>query len=131
MTMTRNSLKSACVLELDKRARPHPAGSTNKAQRCLLDTPAGTVAVMFERNPEAPPHLWLPSRVAATLSLPADRTTAYPASALWTKRNKKGKRLYGRHSNLLQMPELKDTYLTRVTLISVQELRDILSDLGC
>lgn len=131
MKTTGKALKSACVLELDRRSRPHPAGSTNKAQRCLLDTPAGTVAVMFERNPEAPTNLWLPRRVASTLRLPAGRTRTYPASALWTKQNRKGERLYGRHSNLRQMPELRDADLTRVTLISVQELRDILSDLGC
>ncbi len=131
MTLPRKALKSACSLELDRRSRPHPAGSINKAYRCLLDTSAGEVAVMFERSPGVPAHFWLPSRVASTLSLPVDRTKAYPASALWAKLNSKGERLYGRHSNLRAMPELKDANLTKVTLETVQELRNILSDLGC
>lgn len=131
MTADRKALKSACVLELEKRARPHPAGNNKDSLRCFLVTPGGSVAVMFEQNLEARPHLWLPTRVTAGLRLPAGRTKPYPASALWTNRNKKGERLYGRHSNLRQMPELRDADLTRVTLISVHELRDILSDLGC
>ena len=131
MTTPLKTLKAACSLELDRRSRPHPAGSINKAYRCLLDTSAGEVSVMFERNAGVPAHLWLLSRVASTLSLPADRTKAYPAAALWTKRNSDGKPLYGRHSNLRAMPELKDADLTRITLETLQELRDVLSGLGC
>jgi hypothetical protein len=129
MSAQRQILKQACIAELDQRARPHPAGHSAYSGRYIIDTSKGAVAVMFERSDRVPAHLWLPAR-AVGLTLPAVPTEAYPASACWQKKNAKGEALYGRHSNLLQMPELAKADLTRVTLESPQQLRQILNALG-
>jgi len=130
MTAQRERLKQACIAELDQRARPHPAGHSALSGRYIIDTRLGPVAVMFERSDRTPAHLWLPTRVVAGLTLPAVPTEPYPAYACWQKKNAKGEALYGRHSNLLQMPELAKADLTRVTLGSPQHLRDILAALA-
>lgn len=130
MTAQRRNLKQSCIAELDKRARPHPAGHSAYSGRYLIDTRQGAVAVMFEHSDGVPAHLWLPARAVAGLTLPAVATKAYPASACWQKRNAKGEALYGRHSNLLQMPELAKADLVRLTLESPQQLGAILTALG-
>lgn len=130
MTSQRHILKQACIAELDRRARPHPAGHSAYSGRYILDTGRGPVVVMLERSDRTPANLWLPTRAVSGLTFPAAPIELYPASACWQKRNAKGEPVYGRHSNLLQMPELKNADLTRITLDSLQQLRDILSALG-
>lgn len=130
MTAQRQILKQACMAELDRRALPHPASHSAKSGRYILESGRGPVAVMFERGDRTPAHVWLPTRAVSGLTLPAAPTELYPASACWQKRNAKGEPVYGRHSNLLQMPELKNADLTKITLDSPQQLRDILSALG-
>lgn len=130
MTAQRRVLKQACIAEFDKWGRAHPAGHSAYSGRYIIDTRRGAVAVMFERSDRTLAHLWLPTRAVAGLTLPAVPTEPYPASACWQKKNAKGEALYGRHSNLLQMPELAKADLTRLTLDSPQQLRDILAALA-
>ena len=131
MTISREALKSACTLELDARGERHPAESNFYSGRYVLETYSGRVALMLEKGSKGPAHIWLPSRVTAHLASPTGREKSYPASELWTKMNQDGELTYGRHSGLQAMPELENANLTRITLETVQELRDILSDLGC
>ena len=130
MSAQRKILKLACRAELDQRARPRPAGHSAYSGRYIIDTRQGAVAVMFEHSDRVPANLWLATRDVAGLTLPAVESEHYPVSACWQKKNARGEALYGRHSNLLQMPELAKADLIKITLESPQQLRSILTALG-
>lgn len=130
MSAQRKILKLACRAELDQRARPHPAGHSAYSGRYIIDTRQGAVAVMFEHSDRVPANLWLATRDVASLTLPAVKSEPYPVSACWQKKNARGEALYGRHSNLLQMPELAKADLIKIMLESPQQLRSILTALG-
>ena len=127
MTASRDDLRKACLALLDRMATPHPCGHTDKAGRYLVHAADGApVAVMIERNERSPVNLWVPEDAVTSLTLSDFEHRRSPAATLWTKRNEHGEPLYGRHSNLRQMPQLAKADLICFTPRSEAEARIIL-----
>ncbi|MDO6483092.1 hypothetical protein [Shimia thalassica] len=108
----------------------HPAGHQGKlAARYLLirHSSDDVVALMFEKGPYTPANLWIArEHVLSLISQPGMNFKLSPASGLYSSKGKNGEPLYGRHSTLKAMPELKHADLIRFRLSSVAELDHIL-----
>ncbi len=130
--MNREKLKLRCLAQLDERATKHPAGHQGKlAARYLLRHSSGdVVAVMFEKGPDTPANLWVARRYVSNLILkPGVNFKLSLASKLYSTISKNGEPLYGRHSALRAMPELKHADLIRFRISTMVDLDQILDHL--
>lgn len=115
--MDREDLKLRCVTRLDECATEHPAGHQAKlAARYLIRPPSGIpIALMFEKGPTTPANLWVAHKHVLNFVTQANsEITLSPAAALYSTTSANGEVLYGRHSALKAMPELKDVDLVRI-----------------
>ncbi|HCP80368.1 MAG TPA: hypothetical protein DIT67_01795 [Octadecabacter sp.] len=111
----------------------HPAGQQGElAARYLLRNSSGdTMALMFEKGANTPANLWIAHEHVLNLVQKTDLNIKLPpALALYSSTDKTGEPLYGRHSTLKTMPELKHTDLIRIRISSVTELDRILDHLS-
>jgi hypothetical protein len=131
--MDREALKLCCVTRLDECAIEHPAGHQAKlAARYLIRPPSGIpIALMFEKGPNTPANLWVAHKHVLNLVAQTDLNIKLSlASELYSSNSKSGRPLYGRHSALMTMPELKDADLIRIRISSVAELDEVLDHLN-
>lgn len=125
--MDRATLKAAIVALLDAVAREHPRGhQPSKGRRYLLRSEFGAdVALMFERDEDSLPNLWVEERFGASLkgctSSPPKRS---PAAHLYQAPGE-----YGRHSALKSMPELEGADLLCFAPMSLAEVGCLLDGL--
>ena len=130
--LTRPQLKRAIVNRLDTVAEAHPLGhqdayANRYKMRSANDAP---VELMFEKDPETEPHLWVLASQAAAIPEGAIRRAFYPKEELYKVPAKNGGMQYGRHSALEKMTLLGRADLVRFTLRSVADLDLILSFLA-
>jgi len=122
-------LKRAIVNRLDATAAEHRLGHQDAyANRYIMrsdhDVP---IEVMFEKDPETEPHLWVLAEQVASIpegAIPAD---LYSKDDLYKVPAKNGGMQYGRHSALEKMTWLGKADLMRFTLRTVADLDQILS----
>lgn len=127
--MNGEELKRRCLACLEGRAMEHPSGHQGKlASRYVLRCGDGDVAeLMFEKGPKTAANLWVAHRRVAELIGEAGLTFRHaPAAALLTMKGKNGTPIYGRHSALKPMRELRHADLICFRISTLGELDRIL-----
>lgn len=127
--LSRANLKRAIVNRLDAIAEPHRLGhqdayANRYVTRSAHDAP---VELMFEKDPETEPHLWVLADQVRSIPQDAVLSALYSKDDLYKLPAKNGGKQYGRHSALEKMTWLGKADLVRFTLGSVQDLDLILS----
>lgn len=131
MNTDRAMIKSAAVALLDALGEEHALKhQDSKARRYTLTASGGTpLEVMFQRDPESPPNLWVLGSVAGALIGGAIPQKPSPVSKLRTEVGKDGRPVYGRHSALEKMPQLGEADLICFAPTNFAELGEILDQL--
>lgn len=129
--LSRANLKRAILNRLDAVAEPHRLGhqdayANRYSMRSDHDAP---VELMFEKDPETEPHLWVLASQVASLAGSDIPSEPYPQSELYKLPAKNGGKQYGRHSALEKMTLLGRANLVRFTLRNVHDLEMVLSAL--
>lgn len=127
--LSRPHLKRAIVNRLDNVAEPHRLGhqdayANRYKMRSAHDVP---IELMFEKDPETEPHLWVVASQAAAIPECTIPRELYPKEELYKVPAKNGGMQYGRHAALEKMTMLGRADLVRFTLRSVADLDLILS----
>lgn len=126
--LARPQLKRALVNRLDSIAEMHPLGhqdayANRYKMRSAHDVP---VELMFEKDPDTEPHLWVLAQVGA-IPEGAIPSKFYLKADLYTVPARNGGMQYGRHSALEKMAMLGRADLVRFTLRSIADLDHILA----
>lgn len=131
MSTDRAMIKSAAVALLDALGREHPLKhQDSKARRYTLAAPGGApLEIMFQRDPESPPNLWVAARAAGHLIGGPIPQKPSPVSKLRSEIGKDGRPVYGRHSALEKMPLLGEAELICFAPTNLAELGEILDQL--
>ncbi len=131
MSDERKRLKHAIVALLDTIAVEHPLKHQgSKAQRYVLTSRYGVpVEIMFEKNEDSPPNLWVAEGAAGRKLIADAPNKPSPAAKLRTKMGKDGELHYGRHSALEHMPQLGEADLVCFAPASFQHVGQIVDRL--
>jgi hypothetical protein len=126
--MTREELKRACLGILDSMCIEHPAGHQSKlaARYVIVARDGERIGLMFEKAPSAPANLWMRADHARRLGNPSCDFRDYPASNLYTEKDKNGEPIYGRHTGLKTMRDLAHADLVRLAIEDAGQLVDLL-----
>lgn len=129
--LSRPHLKRAIINRLGVVAGDHRLGhqDTYANRYSLRSDHDAPVELMFEKDPETEPHLWVLAEQVASIpdgTIPAE---FYSKDDLYKVSAKNGGMQYGRHSALEKMMWLGSADLVRFTLRSVADLDQILSAL--
>lgn len=127
--LSRPHLKCAILNRLDGVAADHRLGhqdvyANRYSMRSDHDAP---VELMFEKDPETEPHLWVLAAQVASIPGGTIPKEFYSKDDLYKVPAKNGGMQYGRHSALEKMTWLGKADLVRFTLRSVTDLDRILS----
>jgi len=124
----REDLKRACLAALDAVCVEHPAGHQSKlAARYILHTSRGeAVALMFEKGPKAPAHLWMPLEAGQGLINEGVPYRLSPAAETYAAKDGSSRPLHGRHSALNPMRQLTNSNLIRFTVERAGEMDHLL-----
>jgi hypothetical protein len=130
-TISRDLLKSSILEHLAEVAVEHPAGHQGKlAARFILRSQSGEgIELMFEKGPSGPANLWVHRKFAEALLPLGIEHRESSARMLYAVQNETGKKMYGRHTGLLAMPQLADADLVCFKLQAVSEIVTIVSAL--
>jgi hypothetical protein len=85
---------------------------------------------MLEHSAKVPINLWTPKGMAKASWFDEKRKKDSPAALLWTKRNKNGDLLYGRHNGLKSMPELVNADLDKFQIEMLDELKRLIEEIA-
>lgn len=131
MSTDRTMIKLAAVALLDALGEEHALKhQDSKARRYTVASPGGaSLEVMFQRDPERPPNLWVLAKAAGRLVGGPIPQKPSPASKLRSKIGKNGRPDYGRHSALEKMPQLGEADLICFAPTNLAELGQILDQL--
>jgi len=126
--LSRMDLKKQILRSLDAMAREHHKGhQTSKVARYVVEAQSGqTFEVMFEKNAEVPANLWVLAEPVKALWESSIKCRLNLASELNRRHPDTGKIIYGRHSALGSMEQLKASDLACFELTKISEFEMIL-----
>ncbi|MBC2834069.1 hypothetical protein [Paragemmobacter straminiformis] len=124
----RAEFKAACLALLDRLCIEHPAGHQSKlAARYILISRSGErIPIMFEKAPNVAAQLWLRAEHTRHLGKGLGETRSYPAHALYTEKDEKGRPIYGRHAALKAMRDMANADLVKLEIEWIGQLERVI-----
>ena len=120
--MNREELKKAALELFDKIADEHPKGHQKKYLNAYI-VKNSELCFAFEKSLKTPANIWC--KLGVKDDVEGIKGVESLAKNLWKKVNKKGEKVYGRHSGLKKVDELRDADLVKYTAKTLGEVQKV------
>lgn len=124
--MNREELKKAALELFDKIADEHPKGH-QKVKMNYYIVRNSELCFAFEKNLASPANIWC--KLGVENEVKGIAWVPSCAKNLCQKKNKKGKEVYGRHSGLKKVDELRDADLIKYIPKTLGEVQKVVEGL--
>ena len=124
--MNREELKKAALELFDKIADEHPKGH-QKVKMNYYIVRNSELCFAFEKNLASPANIWC--KLGVENEVNGIAWVPSWAKDLWKKVNKKGEKVYGRHSGLKRVDELRDADLIKYIPKTLGEVQKVVEGL--
>ena len=124
--MNREELKKAALELFDKIADEHPKGH-QKVKMNYYIVRNSELCFAFEKNLNSPANIWC--KLGVKDDVEGIKGVESLAKNLWKKVNKKGEKVYGRHSGLKKVDELRDADLIKYIPKTLGEVQKVVEGL--
>ena len=120
--MNREELKKAALELFDKIADEHPKGH-QKVYMNYYIVKNSKLCFAFEKAPRTPANIWC--KLGVKDDVEGFSGEEKLAKYLWQKVNRNGEKVYGRHSGLKRVDELRDADLIKYTAETLGEVQTV------
>ncbi|WP_295913581.1 hypothetical protein [uncultured Bartonella sp.] len=124
--MNREELKKAALELFDKIADEHPKGH-QKVKMNYYIVRNSELCFAFEKNLASPANIWC--KLGVENEVKGIKGVESLAKNLWKKVNKKGEKVYGSHSGLKKVDELRDADLIKYIPKTLGEVQKVVEGL--
>ncbi|WP_295950340.1 hypothetical protein [uncultured Bartonella sp.] len=124
--MNREELKKSALELFDKIADEHPKGH-QKVKMNYYIVRNSELCFAFEKNLNSPANIWC--KLGVKDDVEGIKGVESLAKNLWKKVNKKGEKVYGRHSGLKKVDELRDADLIKYIPKTLGEVQKVVEGL--
>lgn len=124
--MNREELKKSALELFDKIADEHPKGH-QKVKMNYYIVRNSELCFAFEKNLASPANIWC--KLGVKDDVEGIKGVESLAKNLWKKVNKKGEKVYGRHSGLKKVDELRDADLIKYIPKTLGEVQKVVEGL--
>lgn len=124
--MNREELKKAALELFDKIADEHPKGHQEVYMNYYI-VKNSKLCFAFEKAPRTPANIWC--KLGVENEVKGIAWVPSWAKDLWKEENDKGKKVYGRHSGLKKVDELRDADLVKYTAKTLGEVQKVVEGL--
>ena len=124
--MHREELKKSALELFDKIADEHPKGHQDVYMNYYF-VKNSKLCFSFEKSSKTPANIWCKLGVRGDVKeIDCEESLA---KDLWQKVNSKGEKVYGRHSGLKKVDELRDADLIKYTPKTLGEVQKVVEGL--
>ena len=124
--MNREELKKAALELFDKIADEHPKGHQDVYMNYYF-VKNSKLCFAFEKSLKTPANIWCKLGVRGDVK--GIKGVESLAKNLWKKVNKKGEKVYGRHSGLRKVDELRNADLVKYIPKTLGEVQKVVEGL--
>ncbi len=124
--MNREELKKAALEIFDKIADEHPKGHQEVYMNYYF-VKNSKLCFAFEKALKTPLNIWC--KLGVDKDVGGIKGVESLAKNLWQKVNKKGEKVYGRHSGLKRIDELRNADLIKYTPTTLGEVQKVVEGL--